>query len=237
MKRILALMLALLTLTLCGCSAIIIESGSLNLNANDIDHIKITNGGTEKSFSISDRETISAIVRYLNSYTLENGTNTEASGSYRYRVTLVDQTNGSAESHFYLPDTQTLRIDGTSYAVNTKDLMQYVEARECDTLTDNELIDALLEGDTLNQLNIIDDEGNISFDKILSLPQNCPALFELMSRSTAIQSVGSYGADKINAWLNSNNPELVEKAQEWIEVLKKLIPDIQEKLENLIKNQ
>ena len=91
-------------------------------------------------------------------------------------------------------------------------------------------------GDTLNQLNIVDEEGKISFDKIINLPKSCPALFELLSRPSAIQSVSTYGADKIGEDLNSSNPELIEKAKEWIEVLEKLMPDIREKLENLIKN-
>jgi len=132
-------------------------------------------------------------------------------------------------------DADTVIHDGKMYTVKAKDFEQYLEALECDTLTDNELIDSLLEGDTLERLNVIDGEGKISLDKIVNLPKSCPALFELLSRPSGIVSVGSYGVDKIGAFLNSNNPELVEKAQEWIEVLKKLIPEAQEKLENIIE--
>ena len=237
MKRILAAVLAALMLTLCGCNSIIIENGNLNLIANDIDHIKITNGLIDKNFSIADRETIGTIVSYLNSYTLENGTNAESGDfSFRYCITLVNKTNGSTESHFYLPDDQTIRIDGCNYVINAKELLQFVEAKECDTLTDNELIDALLTGNTLEQLNIIDEEGKISIDKILNLPKNCPALFELLSRPSAIAAVSSYGADRIGEFLNSANPALVEKAQEWIEILEKLMPEVREKLEDIINN-
>lgn len=236
MKRILAVLLIALMLTLCGCNSVIIENGNLNLVANDIDHIKITNGTTDKSFSVMERETIGTIVSHLNSYILEDGTGAGADGfSYRYRITLVDKTNGSAESHFYLPDAQTIRIDGASYSVNTKDLLQFIEEKECDTLTDNELIDMLLNGDTLEQLNIMDDEGKISVDKILNLPNSCPALFELLSRPSAITSIGGYGADQIGAFLNSANPELVENAEEWIKILEKLVPEVREKLEELIQ--
>lgn len=237
MKRILAVLLAVLMLTLCGCNAIIIENGNLHLVANDIDHVKITNGSTQKTFSIMERETIGTIVSHLNSYTLENGTSAESDGfSYRYRITLVDKTNGSAESHFYFPDTQTIRIDGAAYNVNTRDLLQFLETKECDTLTDNELIDILLNGDTLAQLNIIDEEGKISIDKLLKLPKNCPALFELLSRPSAIESISGYGTDRIGEFLGSTNPALVEKAQEWIDVLQNLVPEVREKLEDLIKN-
>jgi hypothetical protein len=237
MKRILAVLLAVLMLTLCGCNAIIIENGNLHLVANDIDHVKITNGSTQKTFSIMERETIGTIVSHLNSYTLENGTSAESDGfSYRYRITLVDKTNGSAESHFYFPDTQTIRIDDAAYNVNTRDLLQFIETKECDTLTDNELIDILLNGDTLEQLNIIGEEGKISVDKILNLPKNCPALFELLSRPSAIESISGYGTDRIGDFLGSTNPALVEKAQEWIDVLQNLVPEVREKLEDLIKN-
>lgn len=236
MKRMIAALLALLMLTLCGCSGVVFGNGTLEWDANDVDHIRITNGLTGKTFSVADREIISTIVNHLNSFTLENGTNPESTEfSYNYCVTLVDKTNGSAESHYYLPDNETILIDGTAFIVNAKAFRQYLETLECDTMTDNELIDALLEGDTLERLNIMDEKGNISMDKIISLPQSCPALFELMTRPSAIQSIGSYGADKIGSFLNSTNPELVEKAQEWIEVLKQLIPEAKEKLENIIE--
>lgn len=237
MKRIFAAVLALMMLMLCGCNSVIIENGNLKLNVNDVDHIKITNGLTEKTFSIMERADIGTVVSHLNSYTLENGTNSESEEfSYRYCVTLVDKTNGYAETYYYLPDMETLLLDGAAYTVNTKDLYQFVESLESKTMTDNELIDALLEGDTLEQLNIVDEEGKISVDKILALPKSCPALFELLSRPSAIQSVSTYGADKIGAFLNSANPEMVEKAQEWIHVLEKLMPELQEKLEEILKN-
>lgn len=236
MKRLFAAMMAVVLLILCGCQSIIPQNGTLDLNANEIDHIRINNSSTGKAFTVSDRETIGTIISHLNSFTLENGTNTESGDfSYCYRITLVHKSSGS-ESEYYFADAQTILIDEAAYIVNAVDFLQYVEAQECKTLTDNELIDYLLEGNTLDQLNIIDDEGKISIDKIIALPQSCPALFELLSRPSAISSVGSYGVDKIGSFLNSANPVMVEKAQEWIEVLKKLLPEVQEKLDNLINN-
>lgn len=233
MKRVLAAMLAILMLTLCGCSTVVLGSGTLEYEANDIDHVQIINGLTGKTFSVSDREIISTIVNHINSFGLSDGQ--EAGAGYHYSVTLVHHLNGGAKAYFSVVDADTVIHDGKMYTVKAKDFEQYLEALECDTLTDNELIDSLLEGDTLERLNVIDGEGKISLDKIVSLPKSCPALFELLSRPSGIVSVGSYGVDKIAAFLNSNNPELVEKAQEWIEVLKQLIPEAQEKLENIME--
>lgn len=233
MKRVFAAMLAVLMLTLCGCSTVVLGNGTLEYDANDMDHVQITNGLTGKTFSVSDRETISTIIKHINSFDLGEGT--EAAAGYHYSVTLVYHLNGGAKTYFSVVDAESVVHDGKMYTVNAKDFEQYLESLECDTLTDNELIDSLLEGDTLEKLNIVDSEGKISLDKIVALPQSCPALFELLSRSSAITSVGSYGVEKIEGYLNSNNPELVEKAQEWIEVLKKLVPEVQEKLENIIE--
>ena len=147
----------------------------------------------------------------------------------------MNHLQGGAKAYFSVVDAESIIHDGKLYTVNAKDFEQYLEALECDTLTDNELIDVLLEGDTLDRLNVIDGEGKISLDKIVNLPKSCPALFELLSRPSGIVSVGSYGVDKIAALLNSNNPALVEKAEEWIEVLKQLIPEAKENLENLIE--
>lgn len=233
MKRVFAVMLAVLMLTLCGCSTVVLGSGTLEYDANKIDHVQITNGLTGKTFSVADREIISTIVSHINSFGLGEGQ--EAGAGYHYSVALVYQLQGGAAAHFSVVDADTVIHDGQMYTVKAKDFEQYLESLECDTLTDNELIDQLLEGDTLDRLNVIDDEGKISLDKIVSLPKSCPALFELLSRPSGIVSVGSYGVDKIGQFLNSNNPELVEKAQEWIEVLKQLIPEAKENLENLIE--
>lgn len=238
MKRLFSLFLVILMLALCGCNAILPTNGTLKINPNEIDHIKITNGVTNNDFSVVDRADIGAIVKHLNSYTLENGTNSESGDiSYRYRVTLLDKTNGYAESHYYISDSQTIWINGVAYTADTADFITAIEKLEVKTLTDRELIDNLLQGDTLDRLGILDEDKKISVDMILALPERCPALFELLSRPEAIQTVGTYGVETIQEYLNSNNPALVEKAEEWIAVIEKLMPEMKEKLENLIKNQ
>ena len=233
MKRIVAFLLVFVMLTCSGCSTVILGNGTLNYNANDMDHIRITNVLTEKTFSVMDRETISTIISHINSFGLSNGI--ESDGNYRYSICLVDHLNGGAESYFAVVDMETIVHDGLQYTVKAKDFLQYLETLECDMLTDNELIDSLLDNNTLERLNVLNEEGKISLDKIVSLPKTCPALFELLSRPSGIASVAGYGVEKIEGFLNSNNPELMEKAEEWIEVLKKLVPEAKENLENILE--
>lgn len=234
MKRVFAAVLAVLMLTLCGCSTVILGNGTLSLEADAVDKIIVTNVLTDgHSFTVQDREVIRTIVSHINSFTLENGTDPLNGG--RYNLSLTD-SKGDELLALTIVGENTITTDQT-YTVNAGELLSYLEAQDCNTMTDQELIDSLLEGDTLERLSILDAEGKISLDKILSLPKSCPALFELLSRPSAIASVGSYGVDKIGEYLNSSNPELVEKAEEWIEILKNLVPELQEKLENLINNQ
>lgn len=230
MKRVFAAMLAVLMLTLCGCSTVVLGSGTLDFDANSVDHIVISNGRTGKTFSVSNRETISTIVNHINSFDLADPQ--EPWNGNAYNLHLVDSKG--EDLLYFAVNEGAVTVDDAMYQLNAKDLLQYVESLECDTLTDNELIDSLLEGDTLDRLNVIDGEGKISLDKIVSLPKSCPALFELLSRPSGIVSVGSYGVEKIGEFLNSNNPELVEKAQEWIEVFKQLFPEATKMLENLV---
>lgn len=233
MKRIVAFLLVFVMLTCSGCSTVILGNGTLNYNANDMDHIRITNVLTEKTFSVMDRETISTIISHINSFGLSNGI--ESDGNYRYSICLVDHLNGGAESYFAVVDMETIVHDGLQYTVKAKDFLQYLETLECDMLTDNELIDSLLDNNTLERLNVLNEDGKISLDRIVSLPKTCPALFELLSRPSGIASVATYGVEKIEGFLNSNNPELIAKAKEWIAVLEKLVPEAKENLENILE--
>lgn len=231
MKRVLAALLAVLMLTLCGCSTVVLGNGTLEIDANNVDHIVISNGRTGKTFSVADRETIETIVNHIKSYELNDPQETWNGNAYNLNL---EDVKGDTLLYFAVNESSII-VNDTGYYLNAKDLLRFVESLECDTLTDNELIDALLNGNTLEQLNIVDEEGKISVDMIINLPKNCPALFELLSRPTAIASVSGYGADRIGEFLNSTNPQLVEKAQEWIKILEKLMPEIREKLEGLLK--
>lgn len=233
MKRIVAFLLVFVMLTFSGCSTVVLGNGTLDYNANEVDHIRITNGITEKTFSIADRETISTVINHINSFGLSEGTDSD--GSCRYSICLVDRLNGGAQYYFAVVDAETIIHNGLQYTVKAKDFLQYLETLECDMLTDNELIDSLLDNDTLERLNVMNEEGKVSLDKIVNLPKTCPALFELLSRPSGIPSVATYGVEKIEGFLNSNNPELVAKAKEWIAVLEKLMPEVKENLENILE--
>ena len=231
MKKILPLLLAAIIL-LSGCSTVILENGTISLNANAVDKIEITNSSAD-TFTIENRDVISKLVKYINSFTLENGNN--FADSYQYSLHLLD-SKGETYLLFTIVSANAVSTDQT-YAVNARDMLQYVESLECDTMTDNELIDALLKGNTLEQLNVLSEEGKISLDKIVSLPKSCPALFELLSRSSVVTSVSSYGIESLKTLLNSTNPELVAKGQEWAEIIKQLVPEVRESIENMLETQ
>jgi len=230
-KRVLPLFL-ITAILLTGCSTVILENGTLSLEANAVDKIEITNSSAD-TFTIENRDVISKLVKYINSFTLEDG-NVFAE-SYQYSLHLLDN-KGETYLRFTIVSANSVSTDQT-YSVNAKDMLQYVESLECDTMTDNELIDALLKGNTLEQLNVLNEEGKISLDKIVSLPKSCPALFELLSRPTVVTSVSSYGFESLKTLLNSTNPELVEKGREWAEILKQLVPEVRESIENMLETQ
>ena len=230
-KRVLPLFL-ITAILLTGCSTVILENGTLSLEANAVDKIEITNSSAD-TFTIENRDVISKLVKYINSFTLEDG-NVFAE-SYQYSLHLLDNKGGTY-LRFTIVSANAVSTDQT-YSVNAKDMLQYVESLECDTMTDNELIDALLKGNTLEQLNVLNEEGKISLDKIVSLPKSCPALFKLLSRPTVVTSVSSYGFESLKTLLNSTNPELVEKGREWAEILKQLVPEVREGIENMLETQ
>lgn len=234
MKRILAgILVSVLLLTAAGCATVIPPNGTLDLDVNAVDRIVITNGLMEgNSFTVENREQINKIVQFLNSFRLENG---EPGGNdYRYALRLYDGKEDHVMHRFSIVDDSAVILDGTMYTENAKDLLRYVESLECGTLTDNELINLLFESDILEQLNVLDEEGKISIDKIVSLPSSCPALFELLKRPSAIVSVSGYGVDALSKYLNSSNPALVEKGKEWAAVIQNLLPQVKEKIEDLL---
>ena len=230
-KRVLPLFL-IAAILLTGCSTVILENGTMSLDANAVNKIEITNSSAD-TFTIENRDVISKLVKYINSFTLEDGN--DFADSYRYSLHLLD-SKGETYLRFTIVNTNTVSTDQT-YSVNAKDMLQYVESLECDTMTDNELIDALLKGNTLEQLNVLNEEGKISLDKIVSLPKSCPALFELLSRPTVVTSVSSYGIESLKTLLNSTNPELVAKGQEWAEIIKQLVPEVRDSIENMLETQ
>lgn len=135
-----------------------------------------------------------------------------------------------------LLDKANVQYDTQAYSITDPSLYQTVEALECATLTDRELLERLFTGDTLNELAITDENGGISLDKIMKLSSSCPALFELLGRPTAIESVGTYGLDYIREAWNSEDNAVREKAEALAGIISTVFPDLQAEIEKITKN-
>lgn len=232
MKRAVAVILLLTLFLLSGCD-MFLGTGTLSVDANDVDSIRVESqfdGGS--TFTIEDRDTIRTIVNHINSYELD--TAAENTRSYIYTLSLLD-SDGAEVLQFTVVDDTSVSTGGASYTVNATALRQYVEARECDTMNDEELIRYLFESDTMADLNILDENGQISLDKITGLVSSCPALFELLSRPSAIESVGSYGLDMLQEAMDSTNIDIREQAENIGEILKNLLPGLSEQINNILE--
>lgn len=231
MKRVFAAMLAVLVLCLWGCGPAIPTGGTLELNADDFDHIEVVNGLTGKTLSITDRTDISTIIKHLNGYTLEDPQ--EPANGNRYNLNLVYHLQGGAKLHIGITDT-TLTHDGGMYQVNGLALGQFLEGLECATMTDQELIRYLFENNTMEELGITDENGSISLDKITNLKNACPALFELLGRPTMIESVAQYGTAIMKDYVDSSNAVLREQAEAIANFLKETFPQLADQIDKIL---
>lgn len=218
-------------LLLTGCSGLN-SGGTLSFDAQAVDHVEISVGRGEY-LSIADRNDINDIVKKINALTLD--TQAEDTFGYDYEIYLCE-SDGTVIGSITLKDKATVFYDGTAYSVTDPGLYQTVEALECATLTDRELIDRLLSGNTLTDLSITDDNGKISLDKITGLGKSCPALFELIGRSTAIESVGTYGVDWIRTAWNCDDNIVREKAETFAGIISAVFPDLKAEIEKIIQN-
>ena len=232
MRRSLPLFL-ILALLLTGCSTVVLGNGTLSVDADAITKIEITSGIDGYTFTVQDRDSITQLVRYMNSFDLSDGT--AAASSWNYSITGYD-AKGDKIAEFVIVDETTVCVDGQTYSVNAASMCSYTEKLECATLTDNALIDRLFTTDTLDKLNILNEDGKISLDKIAGLSDSCPALFALIKRPSVITSVGSYGLDALSKYLNSDNIAIKERAETIAALFEEYFPDLQEKIENIVKN-
>ncbi len=230
-KRLLALTLALVLVLCTGCTVVLPSNGTLALDSSVVKEITVRNGSSGYSFAIQSRDDIYSIVKYLNSYTLE--TKAQAEGGSVYTLTLTDEAGKTLDT-VVLVDEAHLFHGQNYYEVNTKDLLTQVQKLECDTLTDKELIDLLLQENTLAQLNILDEDGKLSMDKILGLADACPALFELISRPSIIETLGGYGVEAIQNALETGNAFVQEKVTDLAELLKQYFPDLSDKIDAVL---
>jgi hypothetical protein len=103
------------------------------------------------------------------------------------------------------------------------------------TLTDEQLLRTLFEGSYFDDVTIFNEDGEVSLDKIMSIKNDCPALFELLSRPSAISSLGTYGVDMLEEYLNSDNLALRQKAEEIAEILKIFFPNLRDKINKILE--
>jgi hypothetical protein len=147
-------------------------------------------------------------------------------------MSILDATGAELMS-FIIVSEESVTANGKTYTVNAKKLLNTVEKLECDTLTDEELLRTLFEGSYFDEVTIFNADGEISLDKIMSIKNDCPALFELLSRPSAISSLGTYGVDMLEEYLNSDNLALRQKAEEIAEILKNFFPNLEDKINDL----
>ena len=231
LKKFISFILVL-TLLLTACGNMPLGNGTLSIDSGEVQNIKITNLNVNHDFTIADREQIHTIVRYLNSYTLDTAADSDASTKYEISVNLAD---GNDTLKFKI-DEAVVMSSGSYYSADAEKLVRYVEARECDILTDNQLIEFLFTDDYLDRLNILNEDGEISLDKIVRLGENCPALFELLSRPTLLKTLGTEGLQTVEKFLGSDNIQIRERAEKLAEIVKTVAPELKEKIENILKN-
>ena len=230
LKKFISFILVL-TLLLTACGSMPLGNGTLSIDSGDVQNIKITNLNVNHDFTIADREQIHNIIRYLNSYNLDTGSQDGSHLKYRITLTFADS---SADLCYEINPT-TVASSTESFEVDALKLVRYIEARECDTLTDEQLIEFIFFDDYLDRLNILNDKGEISLDKIVKLGENCPALFELLSRPTLLKTVGKEGLTLIEQFIGSDNIQIRERAEKLAELVKTLAPEMKEKIENILE--
>ena len=230
LKKFISFILVL-TLLLTACGNMPLGNGTLSIDSGEVQNIKITNLNVNHDFTIADREQIHTIVRYLNSYTLDTSNQTDSQLKYKITLTFADDSSPL----LFNINSNTVSNGTEAFEVDALKLVRYIEARECDTLTDEQLIEFIFFDDYLDRLNILNYKGEISLDKIAKLGENCPALFELLSRPTLLKTIGKEGLSLLENYIDSDNIQVRERAEKLAELLKTLAPEVKEKIENILE--
>lgn len=214
-----------------GCSTLSSAMGTLRIDVADVSNISITNASGQR-FSTQDQEKIRSIVDAVNRLTLDQPG--DGINGYRYALSL-EHSDGSTSAHLTLVDESIVCHDGVSYSVDARSLLRRIEALECDFLTDEELIRTLFESDYLSDLTILGDDGRISLDKITRLSEEFPVLFEIIGRPSALESLGTYGLELLEEYLNSNDINLRQRAQQVAEFISAVLPQLKEKIDGILE--
>lgn len=227
--KIISLILVLLFL-FTGCDLTAGSDDKLSITATEVESIHITNA-TGTVITIQDTKSISTIVKYINAFSLTE--TTEPPEASAYTITL----KGSADTILTMSvnDTESITVNGQHYGVDAEKLYGLIEENELATLSDKELLEKIFADSYWDSIDLTNDKGQLSVSKILSLPEQVPAIFELMSRSTMLESVGTYGADILKGYANSADEALRERAEKIGDALSSLIPSIKDKISGIFQ--
>lgn len=224
-KRVALLLCFCLLFT--GCSAVSSMIGTLSVDVDAVTSLEITNS-SGKTFTVQDQDDLRKVVDYINVLRLEKETDFPDGSAYTIRLKGADVT-------ISILNADTVSYDGNAYAVNADSLLYYVQKLECETMTDKQLIKQIFEVEYAVFSDLTDAEGNFSLDKFLKLKDKCPASFELISRSSAIPSLSSYGLDLLKQYMASDNNVLRQRAEDIAAFLKAQFPTLASDVENIVE--
>ena len=229
--RSLVLLLLCVSLILSGCSSLSSVIGTLGIDVADVSSITVTTSAG-KTLTTQDQQSIRSLVDAVNRLTLDSIA--EDTNSRRYQLQL-QSSDGTMVAELWIADKDHVIYDGTCYAVDASAVLRRAEALECDIMTDEELIRTLFESDYLSDLTILGEDGRISLDKISRLGEEFPVLFEILGRPSALESLGTYGLELLEEYLNSNDINLRQRAQQVAEFISAALPQLKEKIDGILE--
>lgn len=234
LTRIIALVL-LVSLCLTGCELPQIGEtvdGTLNIAADSVLRIDLSNVSAGTNVVIQDRSVISEVVKLINRLVLTDEVVSPLPTVYDITLTYSD---GSEAYVLSLLSDYVVIAGGKTYDADAEKLLAKAEKLECATLSDDELLRRVFEDDYWDTVTIKNEKGELSVDKILALPQQCPALFELLGRPTVLKTLGSSGIELLEEYAGSASEHLRQRAQKLGDILSTLLPDIKDKVSSVLK--
>lgn len=229
--RVLALVCAMLLL-LTGCQLTPSREGTLSIDDSSVSILQVESSLSGKSFSIQTRDSIRKIVKLINALALE--TEEENAGAPVYSL-LLSGSDGSEILSLALISRGALITGEKTYNADCQELWNAIAKEECSILSDKELLHSIFADNYWDDVSITNDKGDISIDKILDIPNQFPALFELLGRPTMLESVANEGLSLIKEYAGSANKALRERAAKLGEILSNLIPSLKNQIEDILK--
>lgn len=211
-----------------GCSTVASVIGTLSIDVDSVTKLEVTASSGE-TFTVQDQDSVRTVVNYINVLKLE--TETEPVNGFAYTVKLV-----GADTTVTIVDAKTVSHGGVTYSVDASSLLYCIQKLEAETMTDKELIRQIFEVEYEVFTDLTDADGNFSLDKLLKLKDNCPATFELIGRSSALESLSSYGLDLLAEYAESGSAALRQRALDIAAFLKAQFPTLEDEVEEIVEN-